>query len=98
MKEVTVDEFLEKMDDIMDEYEKGGDEHYLIAYEKDGEVRKVVCTPYDGPYTETVKKDLDGELYVELPPRLLAKQGWGEGTELNMEVIDGAIHLTEVKK
>jgi hypothetical protein len=97
MKTITVEELQEQLDSIMDDYGKGDDTHYKVVWTDKGVEKAVMLIPHDGPYEETVKQDEEGNLYVELPERLLAKQGWGEGTELNMEVVDGSIILTENK-
>jgi hypothetical protein len=93
MKTITVPELEEKLDSIMDDYDKGDDTVYRVELD-DG--RAVMLTPFDGPYEETVKEDEEGNLYIELPNRLLAKQGWTEGTELDMDIQeDGSIILKE---
>lgn len=40
----------------------------------------------------------NGDAILDLPDELLKDMGWGEGTVLNIELIDGKIYLTEVKK
>ena len=40
----------------------------------------------------------NGDAILELPDELLKDMGWGEGTVLNIELIDGQIVMTEVKK
>lgn len=40
----------------------------------------------------------NGDAILNLPDDLLKDMGWGEGTVLNIELIDGQIVLTEVKK
>ena len=93
MKTITVKELEERIEEIIGDYDRGDDTVYRVET-PDG--RYVMFTPYDGPYTETVKEK-DGEMFVELPPRLLAKNGWDENTKLNMELINGAIQLCEDK-
>ena len=85
-----VDEMQNSLDDIFDKYEAGDDTKYLIH----SPVGDVVMLPYDGPYKSVVEEH-EGEHFVKLPDRLVAKKGWDENTKLNTEVIDGAIHLTE---
>ena len=50
-------------------------------------------------WTTTVKDTGDGtgDVFIELPPAIVKEKGWTEKTELEMEVIDGAIHLSEKK-
>ncbi len=40
----------------------------------------------------------NGDAILDLPDELLKDMGWSEGTVLNIELIDGVIFLTEVKK
>jgi len=40
----------------------------------------------------------NGDAILDLPDDLLKDMGWAEGTVLNIELIDGLIFLTEVKK
>jgi hypothetical protein len=95
MKTITIEEFQDQIEDIMEEFDGGSDQHYKIVWEDDGVEKAVMCIPFDGPWETTVKEDEEGELLVELPNRLLAKLGVSEGDDLDMEVVDGAIHLTK---
>jgi len=95
MKELTIEEFQDQIEDIMEEFDAGSDEHYKIFWDVDGVVKTAMCVPFDGPWETTVKEDDEGELLVELPNRLLAKMGWGEGDDLDMKDVDGSIHLTK---
>jgi len=46
-----------------------------------------------------VKENEDGELYIELPPELLEKMGWDEGTNMVFIVeTDGTIILRESRE
>ena len=92
MKELTIEQLQEQLDDIFDAYEKGDDTLYRIKVEED---KFVILSPFDGPYEETVKEDKDGNYFVEIPNRLLAKKGWDENTELEMEIENGSIILRE---
>lgn len=50
-------------------------------------------------YTADVSEICEnGDAILNLPDDLLKDMGWGEGTVLNIELIDGQIVLTEVKK
>lgn len=40
--------------------------------------------------------DGTGDGILTFPPELLELKGWGEGTVLKMEIIDGCIHIEEV--
>lgn len=92
MIEMTVEELIEKVDSIMDEYGNGSDETYLIH----ADTGDVVLKPYDGPYESTVKETDDGDYFVEIPQRLLSKQGWNENTKLDMTIVNGNIELKEL--
>jgi hypothetical protein len=100
MKTLTVDELLEKLDSIFEQYEDGSDECFKIQFTgEDGIEKTVILTPFDGPYQQEVKQLPDGDLFVEIPPRLLAKQGWDENTKLDMNIKeDGSITLTEINE
>lgn len=84
-----VDEMQNSLGDIFDHL-AGDDTKYLIH----SPMGDVVMLPYDGPYKSVIEEH-EGEHFVKLPDRLVAKKGWNENTKLNMEVVDEAIHLTE---
>jgi len=94
MKTLKVAELETQIETICELYDKGDDTVYKIELD-DG--RAVMLTPYNGPYTETVKETDDGEMFVELPQRLLCKLGWKDGDNLNVEVDNGNIVVTKEK-
>jgi len=50
-------------------------------------------------YTSQVSEICEnGDAILDLPEDLLKDMGWSEGTVLNIELKDGEIILTEVKK
>jgi len=70
---LSVEEVVEQLDGIMESYGEGSDQLYLIDLEGDGK-RRVVLSPYDGPYQAKVEK-LEDEYIVRLPERIIAKSG-----------------------
>jgi hypothetical protein len=66
-----------------------------VVWNDEGVEKCCMMLPFEGPWETTVKEDDEGELLVELPNRLLAKMGWGEGDDLDMKDVDGSIHLTK---
>jgi hypothetical protein len=96
MIDITLEELQEKIDDIIDAYDKGDDTVYKIIAPQ-GEF---VLTPYDGPWTETVQLDEEGHHVVPLPERIINKFGLKEGDDIPV-VIDGdsiVLKLDEVQK
>lgn len=84
MEKLTIPELEERIDDILAAYDEGDDTAYLI---EDGE-RQAYMLPYDGPYTETVQQDENGEYYVQIPKRICAKLGLSEGDEVEFNIED----------
>ena len=40
----------------------------------------------------------NGDAILQLPPELCEDMNWKEGTVLNLEMIDGLLHISEVNK
>jgi len=50
--------------------------------------------------TEEIFQDIDGDpdnVTMVIPPEVLEKMGWGEGTKIKVESENGQIIITEVK-
>ena len=50
--------------------------------------------------TEEIFQDIDGDpdnVNMVIPPEVLEKMGWGEGTKIKVESENGQIIITEVK-
>lgn len=91
--DITVDELQQQLDKICTEYDKGDSTHYKVNLD-DG--RCVMLLPFEGPYTAIVQQFPDSDDYfVEIPPRLLGKQGWDENTKLEIVMENGVIILRE---
>ena len=89
--DITVDELQNKLDKICIDFDKGDDTHYKVHLD-DGKC--VMLTPYDGPHTAIVQQFPDSDDYfVEIPSRILSKQGWDENTKLEIIMESGAIIL-----
>lgn len=97
MKTLTIKELEEQLEQIMDSYDNGDDSHYKIVWTDDkGTEKAVMLTPYNGPFESVVQQFPDSDdFFVELPPRLLSKQGWDENTQLEMKEENGTIILKE---
>lgn len=48
--------------------------------------------------TLELKEDENGDLVLEFPDELLDSMGWGEGTELEIDVFAGRLVLRETAK
>jgi hypothetical protein len=92
--EISIEQLLKKLDSIVEDYDNGDNTHYRIVMD-DG--RAAMMVPHDGPYETTVKEFPDGELYVEIPQRLLSMQGWYQNTQLEMETQGNSIVITKKK-
>ena len=49
---------------------------------------------------DEIFKDIEGDpnnINMEIPPEVLEKMGWGEGTKIKVESENGQIIITEVK-
>tara|TARA_B100001057_G_scaffold93613_1_gene89959 strand:+ start:4213 stop:4395 length:183 start_codon:yes stop_codon:yes gene_type:complete len=49
---------------------------------------------------DEIFKDIEGDpnnVNMFIPPEVLAKMGWGEGTKIKVETKDGQLVITEVK-
>ena len=77
MQKLKITELQDRLEDIFGLYDKGDDTKYLI----DG---SVVLVPFEGPWTETIKETEDGDLFVEIPQRLLSKLGIDINDELDI--------------
>jgi hypothetical protein len=91
MIELTVEELLPKLDEIMESYGQGSDTDYLIK----APTGDVVLTPYNGPYTETVQEDDEGNYFVKIPDRLISKKGWTTETKLELDIVAGEVIISE---
>jgi hypothetical protein len=89
MIDITVDDLEKQIDQIMEDYDNGGEEIYRIEY--DG--KYVMLTPYNGPWEETVQLDEEGHHVVPLPDRIINKYGLKEGDDIEMEVLGDSIIL-----
>ena len=50
--------------------------------------------------TEEIFQDIDGDpdnVNMVIPPEVLEKMGWGEGTKIKVQSENGQIIITEVK-
>ena len=50
--------------------------------------------------TEEIFQDIDGDpdnVNMVIPPEVLEKMGWGEGTKIKVESENGTLIITEVK-
>jgi bifunctional DNA-binding transcriptional regulator/antitoxin component of YhaV-PrlF toxin-antitoxin module len=86
---ITIEELQERIDDIVEEYNKGDDTEYIISH--DG--KEVMLTPFNGPWTETVIENDEGDLILPLPDRLCAKLGLEIGDDLEFDVTDDGVKM-----
>ena len=50
--------------------------------------------------TKDIFKNIEGDpgsVNMVIPPEVLEKMGWGEGTQIKVEAQDGQLVITEVK-
>jgi len=98
MIELTIKQLEESLDQIIESYDNGGNEHYCIVWEDENkEVKRVMLIPYDGPYSATIQEDSEGNAVVELPQRIISKFDLKEGDEFDVEVEDGAVKFIPKK-
>jgi hypothetical protein len=88
--EITEKELEEQIDRIVEEYDKGSDQHYAIV--RDGE-KIAYLVPFDGPYEAIVEEDENGDAFIPLPVRLLNKLGIKEGDDLEVTQTDHGVEL-----
>jgi hypothetical protein len=94
MTRLELQPFLDQLDSILEKYDNGDNTVYIIEHEG----KDFVCTPYDGPYTETVMKNEEDDLFINLPKRVCSKLGVKEGDEVTFEMSEDNSQIKITKK
>lgn len=95
MEVITVKDIPNRIDAIIESYNKGSDNVYKVVNDE-GEYLSMIA-PFDGPWTETIKEDSEGESYINLPERIINKYNLKEGDSLEMDVKDNCIVIKLTK-
>lgn len=95
MEVIHCDDVPDRIDAIIESYNKGSDDVYKVV--NDGGGTLAMLTPFDGPWEETIKEDDEGNHYINLPERILSKYNLKEGDSLDIDVKDNCIVIKLTK-